>query len=315
MVVGLRGTSRKQVRSVYPRRPVPRRVCCPRASTLNSGTEPSPRRRGRRKACPRRSRHRARVRLIRLPGSSREQVGQQNLFGCPVSGASRRRTLRAAVWGPRSSRGCPPARRRPNSSRRTVSRYWPQGHWPVYHPACSMRGRGRSPVSRPPCSTSRRCSSTRPDRWPGWRVLVSGLLLAARWALDRGCPRPHQTRIGPCPTARHRAAAPWRCARWAQPMRPGYVPRRHRGVRRLRRRRPVRRCPAPDSSRRSGRTRTPLVKAELFELDGQPNGRGPTRSGISPRPAERWPSRPRSVLGPAPHGRSRLSSKPSCGAQ
>jgi hypothetical protein len=310
------------VRSVYRCRPVPRRVCCPRASALNSAAERSSRRRGQRTARFWRSCHRARVRLIRLPRSSREQVGRQNQFGCPVPGASRRRTDRAAAWSPRPARGRPPPRRCSKSWRRTVCQPQPWDHSPVSHLACSMRGpvssdcpRGRSPVSRPPCSSSRRCSSTRPDRCPGWQVLVRGLRLAARWGLDRGCPRPRRTRIGPYPTARHSAAAPWRCARWAQPMRPGYVPRRHRGVRRLRRRRPVRRCPAPDSSRRSGRTRTPLVKAELFELDGQPNGRGPTRSGISPRPAERTPSRPRFVLGPAPGGRSRLSSKPSCRAQ
>lgn len=36
-------------------------------------------------------------------------------------------------------------------------------------------------------------------------------------------------------------------------------------------------------------THTPR-QAELFELDGQPNGRGPVRSGISPRRSERTPS-------------------------
>lgn len=283
--VGLLGVARWQGDSVYLRRPRP--VRRPRASVLNSATEPSRRRPDRTTVCPRRSRHRPWVRPthsgLRQRGDSRKQFVRRNLSGCPGLRASRRWQLRGrtAARPPRSARCPPPVRRRRTSGRRPVS---------------SVCSQGRSMVSCPPRSASRRCPWTRSDRCRVRRVPG----LPARWEPVRVRPPPPSGSPPTCQDprrkcrCRHSAAAPWRCVRWARRMPPGRsCPRpgcgswQRRGVRRPRRRRPVRRCWAPDSSRRSGRTRTPLVKAELFELDGQPNGRRPARSGISPRRSER----------------------------
>ncbi len=248
------------------------------------------------------------------PGNSRGQVGSWSSSGCPGRQASYRWARWAAGRSPRPS----PVRKRRNAARRgSVS---------------SSCLRDRSQGSRPPCSTA---PSWRPPTGPGHRRPAPVPRLAARWELDRECPRPVSgsprkrlcpRRIGRCHRRSFRPAAePWQCARWGRPRKPGrpfpwpeYVRWRRRGVRRPRLRRPVRRYPAPCSSRRSGRTRTPLAKAELLNSTASLMGaarRSPSSAHAEPseRPVARSRTRARPEIS-ASCGMNRLAHQ-GCGTR
>lgn len=217
--------------------------------------------------------------------------------------------MRVSSWGPSRewrSRGwwCPRVRRRLRSKRRSFRRP-PFSHLLVPAPPSS-----RSWV-RP---RSRRVRSRRLEvhrtrgRVPGrTRKHLPSRRIRPRHVA--ACGRSMPTR--PPVAAVAARSAGWQEASERLSRRPcGRRP--HRGVRRPRPGQPVRRYPAPDSSRRSGRTRTPLAQVELWNSTASLMGSGGRSSslaraglssGVAAAPtggavAAWWVQRARSVVSP-----------------
>ncbi len=189
-------------------------------------------------------------------------------------GCSRRqRALSWAVSRSRCSwRGCPPVRMRSSSLARSREPA-PARHLELH------RTQGR-----------------RPD--PPWNPLPPRRIRPRHAAMPGRSTLPRSSTA-----ALPEGSAPWVRRRVSQRLsrRAECGRRRRRGVRRPRPSQPVRRYPAPDSSRRSGRTRTPLAQVELWNSTASLMG----ATGRSPSIARAGPS---GVRGGRRRGRCRTKS-------